>query len=421
MRICLSLALVLGLLCACQGPNVGAEAQRLSTPATAPGTPRTYGGEPIQEAPAAALPTAVDAPEPTPPAAPNAPAPTAFSPCAPTCAPAPVCCDPCDIGEWPTTPCRSTYLDASLSLLPNIGVGVGGGKVFWRRPNDIWAFEVLGTYQFLDDEDFSSDGNPGAGDWYQIRAGIKNTFAPKSRRHLTTRWGAVWFKAKGAPNIIGQPGDYYGIYGGVGFETDLTSSLTVGPELSVMVVTEVDEFHVVRPVPQLNWHVTWWLGKGGNGCTTKAPLGELYVGAFGMLSPGLGGGIEGGQVFARSSLATWSFELLAGAQSPSDALAFEEDGKWSQIRGGVKASFQPCGCGHWTARGGVAWLRSTAANEFLDETGDYIGVYLGGGYEWDIGRRFATGPELSVMLMSQEQEFDVQVVPQLSWHFIVKL
>lgn len=331
-------------------------------------------------------------------------------------------CEPCRLGCWDPSPCRNRYLDVTGSFLPNVGIGGGGGFIFKRTPKADYALELHATWQFLDDETFADDGNPEADDWYQIRAGMKIISTPKARRHLTGRVGAVWIQANGAPNILDRPGDYYGIYGAIGFETDLTPQISVGPELALMLVTGDDEFKVETPVPQLNWHFIYWMGARGDRCLTRVPYGEIYVGAAASLSPGVGGGVEFGQVFARSSLATWSLELMAGGQDTTQDLFFDQDGEYAQIRGGVKAAFQPCSCcGHFTARAGATWLRSTATNDFLTQTGDYVGVYVGAGYEWDIGNRFTTGPELALNAVAREGSSDIDFLPQLHWHFILKL
>lgn len=330
------------------------------------------------------------------------------------------CCEPCLLGCWDEVPCRSTYIDTSASFLPNVGLGLGGGVVVSRTSSATTSLELLGTWQFLDDEDFIDDGNPAAGDWYQLRLGAKMSFQPKSRRHLTLRAGGIWLQANGEPNILDVPGDYYGVYGGVGFETDVTPCLTVGPELSLLLVTRDSDFSV-EPVPQFNWHFTWWQNAATSADLPRAPLGEFYVGASAIASPGLGGGLEFGQVFARTPQATWSFEVLAALQDPGDSLWFDGGGNYGQVRGGVKGSFSPCDCGHWTARGGLAWLRSTAANDFLDETGDHVGVYASVGYEWDITPRFTTGPELLLFLVAKESDSDIQALPQLGWHFLLNL
>lgn len=342
---------------------------------------------------------------------------------APTLSASPCCpppCEPCDLGCWDPSDCRKTYLDATASFLPNVGVGIGVGHVFHRSGVQDWAFELAGTYQFLDDETFADDGNPEAGDWYQLRFGLKTSSSPRSRRHFTKRVGVVWLDASGEPNLLQEPGSYYGLYGGLGFETDVSPSLTVGPEISLMVVTPDDEFKIENPIPQLNWHVIWWPG-GKRGCTKRLPYGEFYVGAAATLSPSVGAGLQFGQVFSRSSLATWSFEMLAGVQASDTDLWLDPDGDYAQIRGGVKASFQPCECGHWTARAGATWLRATTTSEFLTGSGDYVGAYIGVGYEWDIGKRFTTGPELALNAVVPEKGSTVDFLPQLNWHFLLNL
>lgn len=338
------------------------------------------------------------------------------------CCKAACCCEPCKLDCWDPSCCRNKYVGFSGSLLPNVGIGIGGGFIVKRAPGVQYAVELQGTYQFLDDEDFADDGNPAAGDWYQIRAGMKIISTPKFRRHLTGRFGAVWLRAEGEPNILQDPGDYWGIYGGIGFETDLTPQISVGPELQVMLVTRDDEFDVETPIPQLNWHLIYWMGAKGDRCLKRVPYGELYVGAAATLSPGIGGAFQFGQVFSRSSLATWSVEVMAGGQEVTEDLWFDESsGDFAQIRGGAKAVFQPCSRGHLTARAGLTWLRSTAMNEFLDSEGDHFGAYVGIGYEFDLGSRFTTGPELTLNGVAEEKTSDVEWIPQLNWHFILKL
>jgi len=318
-------------------------------------------------------------------------------------------------------PARTSYLDASASFLPNLGFGLGVGRVVRSTPAALGSVEAQLVYQFLDDEIFADDGNPKAGPWYQVRAGFKRTSNPPGPRHLTTRIGAVWLRAEGEPNVIQDEGNYAGLYAGLGFETDLGPSLSVGPELTILGITRTDGFSVARPVPQINWHVTVPLGGGPRRTTLeRLPLGEIYLGASGIFSPGLGGGFEVGQVFHRGGLATWSFEVLAEFEPTGDRFYFNGDGKWAQVRIGAKTSFQPSGRGHWTARGGAVWLRSTAPNDLLDQLADHIGAYGSLGYEYGLGR-FTTGPELNLMLVSFEQETVFHVVPQLVWHATVGL
>lgn len=114
--------------------------------------------------------------------------------------------------------------------------------------------------------------------------------------------------------------------------------------------------------------------------------------------------------------------MLAAWQPPGDYGFFKGDGVYGQIRGGAKALFSPRGRGHVTARAGAVWLRSTAANEFLDNTpGDYVGGYAGVGYEFDLNSRIRTGPELTVMGVARESSATFEFVPQLNWHVIWNL
>ena len=330
------------------------------------------------------------------------------------------CCPQLDLACWPCTPGRTTYVDATASFLPNIGIGLGAGKIVARSEHLTHALEVGGIFQFIDDESFIDDNNPAAGNWTQLRAGLKTTLWPKARRHLTFRVGGVYIHAAGVPNILEIPGDYFGIYGSVGFETDVTSCLTIGPEIAVMAVTPDDRFHI-EGIPQVNYHVIWWPGRG-HPDVPRAPLGEIYAGLHLSALPGLGAGLTFGHVLARTDAATYSFEMLATFQDASDALLFTGNGEYGQVRGGFKALFQPCCQGHLTARAGATWLRSTTTSDVLSGPGDYFGLYAGLGYELDLSPRLSTGPELTLFAVDEEKgSFKIDVIPQINWHLTLKL
>lgn len=151
---------------------------------------------------------------------------------------------------------EEAYLGASASVLPNFGGSLEAGQVFHREDGKTDAFEVQATWQFFDDESLLDDGNPSAGDWLQLQGGFKRLIAAGDDRSWTLRGGAVWFRAEGEPNIINDPGDYLGGYAGFGFETRLSEHWSMGPELSLMLVTREGEFEV-NAVPQLDWHLIW--------------------------------------------------------------------------------------------------------------------------------------------------------------------
>lgn len=312
------------------------------------------------------------------------------------------------------------YAGGGLSLFPNIGASIHAGYVVKRFSKFELAAEAEGIWQFLDDETFADDENDAAGNWYQLKLGGLARFAPEARRHLTTRAGFTWFQANGVPNMVEKPGDYYGGYVGVGFETDLTPNLTIGPEFTLLVTKGPDTWND-GVVPQLGWKLTWRPCTGYLHAQRPMPPGEIYGGIAALVSPALGGAFEFGQVFRRDGTAVWSFELQAGAQVLDDYMWSHGDGDWAQLRGGFKASFSPRCKGHLTGRLGMAWVRSTGETEFLSKPEDYYGAYVGVGYEYDLNPHLTTGPELTFLLMSVEKTFDIEVVPQFQWHFIVKL
>ena len=314
------------------------------------------------------------------------------------------------------------YLDGLGSVLPNMGVGLGLGRVLRRSDAATTFVEAQAIYQFLDDEDVASDGQPKAGPWYQIMAGLKRSSTPAGLRHVTSRIGAVWLRAEGEPNFIQEEGNYLGAYGGVGFETHLGPSLMVGPNVTILLITRDVHFSLARPVPQISWHASLGLGGGRDpGSSRRPPVGELYLGGSGLVSPGLGGGVELGQVFRRGERTTWSVELHAGFQAPRDAVLFEGDGVWAQARVGTKTSIAREGRGQWTVRGGAVWFRTSAPTPLLERIGDFVGGYAGAGYEIEAGR-LTTGPELSFMIVTEEKGVRTfNVVPQLVWHATVGL
>jgi len=145
---------------------------------------------------------------------------------------------------------------AAFSAVPNLGVSLAAGQTFDRNSERTWTFEFEGTFQPWDDEDLSDDGNVHSGDVTQIQMGVKRTSDPLDWRHWTQRYGAGWLRARGEPNVIQQPGDYELLYAGFGFETHLTKSITMGPELSLM-IAQREKQSSIDFIPQFNWHITW--------------------------------------------------------------------------------------------------------------------------------------------------------------------
>ena len=154
----------------------------------------------------------------------------------------------------PSDNVRNAFVSAGLSALPQVGVALGGGwRVATRESYDLFI-EAEGTVQFLDDTDFNDDGFGGPGTFTQARLGLKHALSPGHKRHVTVRYGVLWFRARGGVTIIDAPGDYVGAYVGLGFETELSERWTMGPEIRILLVngTGSQGFEVV---PQFAWHL----------------------------------------------------------------------------------------------------------------------------------------------------------------------
>ena len=342
-----------------------------------------------------------------------------------TCAPAParMPCLSAKPVDGPTP--GSMYYGVGGNIIPSVGVSLHAGRVLWRTEHITGSIEGEVIGQFIDDETFIDDGNPEADPFVQAKLGIKTRNNPDSARHLTFRSGITYFNAGDNPNIVQEPGDYVGVYVGAGFETDLTPNLTVGPELSLTVATQIDQFDIGNGiVPTLSWRATWWPCGNGTSCHSCRQPGELYVDLVGSVSPTFGGGIGFGQVFARDETVVWSFETLANFQSLSDTLLGTSDGNFAQLRGGIKAALRNGGgFGRWVGRAGATFLRNTGDIDGFDEQGDYVGLYAGLGYEFGLGPRITMGPEVAVTAVDLEglSDVEIEVLPQFLWHVLINL
>jgi len=150
-------------------------------------------------------------------------------------------------------PADEAYAFGGPAVLPSVGLSAGTGAVFRRSETANWAVEAEYVYQFLDDKDFLDDGRPSAGDVHQVRAGFRRFSNPGRRRSFAWGGGFVFLQAAGGakaePLILEPAGDYYGVYGQVGFLTRLSPRWSVGPEFRLLVVGG----HGVQVVPQFMW------------------------------------------------------------------------------------------------------------------------------------------------------------------------
>ncbi len=312
-------------------------------------------------------------------------------------------------------------LGGGLAIGPDVGASINGTYVIRRPSYGEWSAELRVTGLLVDNTEFHHQFETGdPGEWWQLEGGLKFVAHPEERTHWFGRIGAVVADVNGHADIVDGEGTYYGGYVGIGFETRLTPRITMGPDISFLVLGGGDRDSSVVLVPQFGWTLSYMLG----GCPTQATCHEsdLYVGLVGSVLPGIGGGMTFGQVFARNRRAVWSFELSAQKQSiddifgaPNDSLNDSADAAYSQVRAGAKASFSPDCRRHLTARFGFAAFKATGTNDFIDKATTYYGGYVGVGYEWDLNRHWSTGPEATVLFGSEGHGAE-QFVPQFSWH-----
>ena len=143
---------------------------------------------------------------------------------------------------------------AAPSFLPNLGVQLSADWPLARTDAGRWRFEVQAVDQFLDDESFSNDGNPAAGNWTQLAAGWRLVRSPDSEESAEWFAGPIYFHARGKPNLVEKPGVYLGLRAGVGYLVHLTPNLVMGPEFS-LVVAHGNRDDVI--FPQIAWGIRW--------------------------------------------------------------------------------------------------------------------------------------------------------------------
>jgi hypothetical protein len=150
---------------------------------------------------------------------------------------------------------RNWYAGVSFSAIPGVGLAAHGGKVLARPDTFDWSGEAMIIRHFLDDRDLADDGHAASsGRMTAVRAGFKHSTNPGRKVHATYRYGFMFYRASGIPGIVEAPGDYFGAYGGVGFETELSRRWTMGPEFSVAFL-EGEGSLGFEVVPSFYWHL----------------------------------------------------------------------------------------------------------------------------------------------------------------------
>lgn len=146
---------------------------------------------------------------------------------------------------------------------------------------------------------------------------------------------------------------------------------------------------------------------------------DVYAGVAVSGLPGVGAGITVGQLFSdRSDKYDFAFEMTGTWQTGEDSAT--QEGHFFQVQGGVKQTLSPGHREHLVFRYGLTWLRATGDPAIFDRAGDYLGVYGGAGYEWDLSPRFTIGPGLEVAILGGEGSLPVEILPRLTFGAIFK-
>lgn len=157
------------------------------------------------------------------------------------------------------------------------------------------------------------------------------------------------------------------------------------------------------------------------------PPGQPYIGIGGHMFPGWGGQALVGLTVASSSSLEWAVELGYSYDDLTEWFTGEgQTGKVHAYTLGLLARTDPCGCRHWSFRGGIAAFNVTGRPQeiefdFVDlpEPGVYYGGYLGIGYEWDLSPNWSTGPEARILGGWSDDTFGW--TPMLMWNLYIRL
>lgn len=91
-----------------------------------------------------------------------------------------------------------------------------------------------------------------------------------------------------------------------------------------------------------------------------------------------------------------------------------------QIEVGALGILSPGHESHLYFRAGATWLRLVGDSDFIDEPGDYLGAYMGVGYQWDLTSRISCGPEFDIYLLGGEGSLGFEFLPRALFQFNVK-
>jgi hypothetical protein len=200
----------------------------------------TYGSasdEAVPVQPASDTPSAPAAAETAPPPPPPPPAAAAVVGAA-----GPACPSPCPtIAECPAACCEPDYCSywgIGGHMFPGLGVQVMAGFHLSSSSNVDWAVEFGYAWDDLTHA-FNEEGD--SGKFHLFTAGVRARTNPCGCHHFVFRGGLAAFHVTGRPQDIKfdfvdipEAGTYWGGYAAIGYEWDLNSTWSTGPEVRIV-------------------------------------------------------------------------------------------------------------------------------------------------------------------------------------------
>lgn len=153
------------------------------------------------------------------------------------------------------------------------------------------------------------------------------------------------------------------------------------------------------------------------GCSS--PLGgqDLDLALAAHALPGVGGGVGLSQRMGTFAGQRLDFEIALMHQELSEAGPRGDD--WDQIWGGLRLGALERDGLSGTFRAGVTWLRVEGDPEYLDDPGDYGGLYAGAGLEWPVSAALSTGPEATVSAVDSEgSKSGAGLTGEIAWRLV---
>lgn len=152
---------------------------------------------------------------------------------------------------------RDLRLSAVATAMPGVGGGLRFGQAFAHGPRWSGSAEAEAVLQALDG---TFGGTTDDAHFAQGLVGVRATRHTGGRVAPYARGGFATFKATGTNDLLDTATTYHGAYLGLGADLAVSPRVTTGPDLTVLFgLKEGNDRDHVTVLPQLGWHLTFWL------------------------------------------------------------------------------------------------------------------------------------------------------------------